>query len=243
MAGSGRLLGIGVGPGDPELVTLKAARLIGEAALVAYFARRGGTGHARAIAAGHIRAGQAEFPMHYPVTVEVPVSDPEYGRLISAFYDDVAARIAAKLDEGGDVAILCEGDPFFYGSFMHLYHRLADRYETAIVPGVTGMSGCWTASRAPITYGDDTLVVLPGTLDEAALSARLAGADAAVIMKLGRNFPKVRRVLEAAGLADRAIYVERGTMADQRVMALRDKADDAAPYFSIVLLPGRGRRL
>ncbi len=236
---AGVLYGIGMGPGDPELLTQKAARLIAAAPVVAFFAKRGRTGHARAIANGQIGAGAEELRLEYPFTVEREVSDPTYLPDMAAFYDDCAARVAARLDAGTDVAVLCEGDPFFYGSFMYLFDRLADTYKSEIVPGVTGMSACWTSARTPMTHGDDVLAVLPGTLDADRMAERLSACDAAVIMKVGRNLAKIRGALTRAGLADRAIYVERGTMNGQRVAPLAEVADDAAPYFSIVLVPGR----
>jgi len=140
------------------------------------------------------------------------------------------------------VAILSEGDPFFYGSFMHLWRRLKDRFPVEVIPGVTGMSGCWTRAGTPITWGDDVLTILPATLPREALVERLKGTDAAVIMKLGRHLPKVRGVLAETGFLARAVYVERGTMAGERVVPLAEKEDDVAPYFSMVLVPGEGRR-
>jgi precorrin-2/cobalt-factor-2 C20-methyltransferase len=121
---------------------------------------------------------------------------------------------------------------------MHLHVRLADRYPTEVIPGVTAMSGCWSQAGLPIVQGDDILTVLPGTLSETTLAARLAGVDAAIIMKVGRNLPKIRRALDRAGKLERAVYVERGTMANGHVMSLADKVEDDAPYFSIVLVPG-----
>jgi precorrin-2/cobalt-factor-2 C20-methyltransferase len=239
---TGRLHGVGLGPGDPELLTVKAVRVIEAAPVVAYFAKKGRRGHARTIADRWIAPGCEELPLLYPVTTEIHFGDPAYVDQLRVFYDDAAERIGAHLAAGRDVALLCEGDPMFYGSFMHLYVRLRGRYEVGICPGVTGMSGCWTAAGEPITWGDDVLTVLPGTLPQDALAARLAETDAAVIMKLGHNFPKVRAALAQAGLVERAIYVERGTMEGERIMRLADKADDEAPYFSIVLVPGRGRR-
>jgi len=90
-----------------------------------------------------------------------------------------------------------------------------------------------------MTHGDDVLEVLPGTLDEDTLAARLGACDAAVIMKLGRNLPKVRAAVERAGLTARAIYVERGTMADEIMRPLVDLPTARAPYFALVLIPGR----
>ena len=239
---SGRLIGVGLGPGDPDLVTVKAMRCLERAETIAYFAKAGRCGIARKIAEPWLRPGFHELPLHYPVTTEMPFDGPAYGSLLGAFYAESAERIAVHLKRGCDVALLCEGDPLFYGSFMHLHIRLRERFTVDIVPGVTGMSGCWTAAGEPMTWGDDVLTVLPGTLSAGSLLERLSGSDAAVIMKLGHNLPKVRAAIVAAGLLDRAIYVERGTMAAESVLPLRDKLDDEAPYFAIVLVPGQGRR-
>jgi precorrin-2/cobalt-factor-2 C20-methyltransferase len=233
-----RLIGVGVGPGDPELMTLKASRALREADVVAHFAKAGNPSKARAIAARHIRPGIAEVPLLYPVTTEIPRHEPAYCSEIAAFYDGCADALAAHLDRHCSVAVICEGDPLFYGSYMHLHVRLASRYPTEVIAGVTGMSGCWSALGAPIAQGDDVFTVLPGTLPEDELERRLGDADAAVIMKVGRNLPKVRRALARSGHLARAMYVERGTMTDAVVMRLADKADDRAPYFAIVLVPG-----
>ena len=238
----GRLYGVGVGPGDPELVTVKAARIIGAAPVVAYFARRGNCGHARTIAQGYLSPGVVEVPMHYPMTTESAFDSTDYICALAGFYEAQALALAAHLDAGRDVALICEGDPMFYGSFMHLYERLRGRYPTEICAGVSGMSGCWASAGHPMTWGDDVLSVVPGTLPESELTARLNACDAAVVMKLGRNFGKVRRAIVAAGLLDRATYVERGTMAGERVVALRDMREESAPYFALILVPGRGRR-
>ncbi len=238
---TGILRVIGVGPGDPELMTLKAARLCKAADIVAYFAKRGEAGHARAIAAGQIRADCEEIRLEYPLTTEIPAHDPRYRRAIAAFYEASASRLAGALGEGRDVALLCEGDPIFYGSGLHLLERLGPQFATEIVPGVSGMSGCWARARLPLLRGSETLAVLPATLDAPALAAKLATADGAVILKLGRNLGKVRAVLEAAGRLDDAVYVERGTMAGECIMPLaaRDPAAPA-PYFSLLILAARG---
>ncbi len=238
MTASARLIGVGVGPGDPELMTLKAMRALRDADVVAHFAKAGNASHARAIAACHLRPNVTELPLLYPVTTEIPKDAPAYCNKIATFYDDCAAAVAAHLDAQRAVAVICEGDPLFYGSYMHLHVRLAARYRTEVIAGVTGMSGCWSAVGAPIAQGDDVFTVLPGTLSEDELARRLVDADAAVVMKLGRNLPKVRRALDRAGRLDRAMYVERGTMADAMVMRLADKPDDCAPYFAIVLVAG-----
>ena len=238
----GRLYGVGLGPGDPELVTLKSMKVLQSAPVVAWFAKRGKKGHARTIANGLIPQNAIELPLVYPVTTEIPHTDPDYNRQLAAFYDEASATLAGHLSAGRDVALLCEGDPLFYGSFMHPYIRLKDRFDVTICPGITGMSGCWTATGIPVTWGDDVLSVVPGTLPRDELKKRLALADAVVVMKLGKNFQKVRDLLEEEGLLSRAFYVERGTMAGEIIMPLSDKTDGQAPYFSMIIVPGEGRR-
>ncbi|MBA4789151.1 MAG: precorrin-2 C(20)-methyltransferase [Rhizobiales bacterium] len=235
---SGRLIGVGVGPGDPDLITLKAVRALQGADVVAYFAKAGNKSHARTIAATHFTPAARELPLLYPVTTEIHRHDPAYQTALTDFYETSAATLAAELEAGRTVAVLSEGDPLFYGSYMHLHVRLAPRFPAQVIAGVTGMSGCWSMVGTPIAQGDDVLMVLPGTLDEAELTRRLKEADAAVIMKVGRNLPKIRRALAAAGRLERAHYVERGTMADCSTVPLAARADAPAPYFSIVLVPG-----
>ncbi|QRG06393.1 precorrin-2 C(20)-methyltransferase [Xanthobacter dioxanivorans] len=235
---SGRLIGVGVGPGDPDLLTLKAVKAIAGADVVGYFAKAGNVSHARRIAQAHFPAHAIELPLNYPVTTEIHRHADAYRTAIGAFYDASAEVVAAHLIAGRTVAVLSEGDPLFYGSYMHLHVRLASRFPAQVIPGVTGMSGCWSQAGAPIAQGDDVLMVLPGTLDEAELSRRLREADAAVIMKVGRNLPKIRRALAAAGRLERALYVERGTMADCALVPLAERGEERAPYFSIVLVPG-----
>lgn len=239
---TGRLFGIGLGPGDPELLTVKAVRLIQAAAVVGYFAKAGRRGHAREIVDRWMTGNAEELPLYYPMTTEHAFDSPVYVSVLAEFYRNAVAAISAHLDAGRDVALLSEGDPLFYGSFMHLYIRLRPLYPVTLVPGVMGMAGCWSAAAEPMTWGDDTLLVLPGTLPLDELTRRLRGTDAAVIMKLGRNFTKVRTAVQAAGLLDRAVYVECGTMANELVMKLADKTEGDAPYFSLILVPGQGRR-
>ena len=237
MKAEGKLFGLGVGPGDPELLTVKAARLLGAAPVVAWFAKAGKTGHARRIADGYLAPDSEELCFAYPYTTEVSKRSVEYREAMASCYDEAARDIATVLDGGRDVALLCEGDPLFYGSFMYVHDRLAPRYDTEVVPGVTAMTACWSRAGVPMTRGDDSLSVLAGTLDEAALVARLQSADAAVIMKVGRHLPKIRRALDRTGLLERAIFVEAGSTPDERIVPLADKPGDDAPYFSLVLVP------
>ncbi|RRH72064.1 precorrin-2 C(20)-methyltransferase [Falsigemmobacter faecalis] len=236
---TGKIICIGLGPGDPELMSVKSHRILTSARQVAWFRKAGRAGQARRMVQGLIPEGARELPMDYPVTTEIPLSDPRYNALFSAFYDDWTTRLS-ELARNGDVVVLCEGDPFFYGSFMHLYTRLP-RDLVEVVPGIPGMVGCWTASGQPITWGDDILTVLPATLPEEALAGRLAETDAAVVMKIGRNLPKLVSALKSAGKYERAVLVEYGTMPDQRLRPLSEVTGEV-PYFSIVLIHGQGRR-
>jgi precorrin-2/cobalt-factor-2 C20-methyltransferase len=235
---AGKLVGVGVGPGDPELLTIKAVRALKEADVVAHFAKNGNRSRARTVVEEYLSPDIAELELRYPVTTEIPKSAPAYCRTLHHFYDECAQTIARHLDEGRRVAVICEGDPFFYGSYMHLHVRLAPQYPTDVVAGVTGMSGCWSAAGEPIAQGDDVFTVIPGTLPEPELERRLAESDAIVIMKLGRNLAKVRRALDRSGRLAKAIYVERGTMPEGLTMQLAAKADDHAPYWALVLVPG-----
>jgi precorrin-2/cobalt-factor-2 C20-methyltransferase len=238
---SGKLIGVGTGPGDPELLTLKAVRAIEAADVVAYFAKQGNPSNARRIVADLITS-QHEEELGYPVTTEIHRHDERYKNATADFYAQAAERVAAHLDLGRTVAVLSEGDPLFYGSYMHLHVRLAHRYPSEVIPGITAMSGCWSQAGLPLVQGDDVLSVLPGTLEEEDLAARLGNQGGAVIMKVGRNLRKIRRAVAAAGRLDSAVYVERGTMANGHSIPLADKTDDIAPYFALVLVPGWSTR-
>jgi precorrin-2 C20-methyltransferase/precorrin-3B C17-methyltransferase len=234
---SGRLYGVGVGPGDPELVTVKAARLIAQADVVAYHAARHGRSNARAIAEPYLREGQIEEALIYPVTTEETDHPGGYQGAIDEFYAEAAARLAAHLDAGRTVVVLAEGDPFFYGSYMHMHKRLSDRYETAVVPGVTSVSAASAVLGRPLMERDEILTVLPGTLPPAELAARLAATESAAVMKLGRTFDGVREAFAKVGRLDDAFYVERATTDRERVAPLKDVDPESVPYFSLALLP------
>ncbi len=225
---SGTLYGLGVGPGDPELITLKALRIIEGTPVIAYPAPDIGDSLARAIAAPHIPDGKTEIAVRTPmVPGEFPAHD---------VYDYYAGEIRDHLNVGRDVAFLCEGDPFLYGSFMYLFARLADAHETRIVPGVSSLGACAAAAGVPLVSRNETLSIVPGPLDETELETRLKASTAVAVMKVGRHFDKVRRVIERLGLSAHAHYVEHASMTDQRALPL-DQVDTAkAPYFSMILI-------
>lgn len=239
MNATGRMIGVGVGPGDPELLTLKAVRALDGADVVAHFAKAGNASNARATAARFLRPSVTELPLLYPVTTEHPANGSEYGSMIQTFFDAAAQAIAVHLQAGRVVAVLSEGDPLFFGSYMHLHVRLTKQFPTEVIPGVTAMSGCWSAAGLPIAQGDDVLTVVPATLAQPELARRFRQNEPTVVMKLGRNLPKVRQALLETDRLSNAIYVERGTMHNERLMPLASKTDDSAPYFAIVLVAGR----
>lgn len=242
MTRRGTLFGVGLGPGDPELVTVKAARVIGEADVVAYHSARHGHSIARRIAEPYLRPKQIEEHLVYPVTTEATDHPGGYAGAIEDFYTAATERIAAHLSSGHDVALLAEGDPLFYSSYMHLHARLTERFNAVIVPGVTSVSAASAAIARPLVAGDEVLAVLPGTLPPAELARRLGDADAAVVLKLGRSYPAVREALSATGQLDEALYVERASTAGQRVLPAAEVDATSVPYFSLALLPGGRQR-
>ncbi|SBS70182.1 Cobalamin biosynthesis protein CobIJ (Includes: Precorrin-2 C(20)-methyltransferase; Precorrin-3B C17-methyltransferase) [uncultured Mycobacterium sp.] len=238
---TGTLYGVGLGPGDPELVTVKAARIIGAVDVVAYHSARHGRSIARRIAEPYLRAGQIEEHLTYPVTVETTEHPGGYAGAMEDFYRESAERIAVHLDAGRDVALLAEGDPLFYSSYMHMHTRLTERFSAVIIPGVTSVSAASAAIATPLVTGDEVLSVLPGTMPVRELARRLADADAAVILKLGRSYPQVREALSMAGRLDEAFYVERASTDAQRVLPAGEVDADGVPYFSLAILPGGHR--
>ena len=233
----GRCVGVGVGPGDPELITVKALRTLQSAPAVAYFAATNRPSNARAVVSTYLRDSQIEMRLEYPVTTEALPDGVSYETLLADFYDDSAKAIAEVLDAGKDVAVLCEGDPFFYGSFMYIHNRLRERYTVDVIPGVPSILAGAAVLGTPLVCLNEVLTVLSGVLPADELATRLREADAAVVMKLGRNLAKVREAVTVAGLLDRAFYVERATMATQRVLRLADIDPSTSPYFSMVVIP------
>lgn len=224
----GTLYGIGVGPGDPELLTLKAHRLLTAAPVVAYPAPDSGESFARSIVAGFIADHQEEIPIIVPMRVaRFPAQQ---------VYDEAAITIATRLEAGQDVVVLCEGDPFFYGSFMYLFERLAARFTCEVVPGISSLMASGAMLGRPLAARNDVLTVLPAPLPDETIAHHLAHADALAFIKVGRHLPRLRMLLDEAGLLDRAAYVERATLPHQKIMPLAAVSDDAAPYFSMVLV-------
>ncbi|KIN76254.1 precorrin-2 C(20)-methyltransferase [Sulfitobacter mediterraneus] len=237
----GKVICAGLGPGDPDLMSVKSDRTIRGAKHLAFFRKKGRAGQARTIVKDMLREDVIEYPMEYPVTTELRFDSDEYRQLMVDFYAEWADRLA-ELAQDHDVVVLCEGDPFFYGSFMHLHTRLQGRAEVEVLPAIPGMVGCWNALDTPFTWGDDVMTVLMATLPDDELVAHMDRADALVVMKTGRNMPRVRAALEQVGRLDDAWLVEKGTMPGQRVAKLADVDVEDCPYFAIVLVHGQGRR-
>ena len=238
-AGPGRLYGVGLGPGDPSLMTVRAVQVIDRADVIAYHSARHGRSIARSIAAEHLRADHIEEALVYPVTTESTDHPGGYRGALDEFYESAAARLAAHLDAGRTVAVISEGDPLFYGSYQHMHKRLAHRYPTEVIPGVTSISAAAARLGKPLAEADEVLTILPGTLPEEELTARLASTNTAVVMKLGRTFPTVRRAMERSGRLPEAHYVERATMPGERTQKLADIDAETVPYFSVTVVPSR----
>ncbi|MXN66634.1 precorrin-2 C(20)-methyltransferase [Stappia sp. GBMRC 2046] len=228
MTKPGMLYGVGLGPGDPELLTLKAHRLISKARVIAYPAPDDGESFARAIAAEFIPENALEIPIVVPMRVErFPAK---------SVYDKAAEDIAHVLREGEDVVTLCEGDPFFYGSFMYLFERLGGRFPCEIVPGVTSLTACASRLQRPLTSRNDVLTVIPGPLPDDEIRRRIEDAQAIAIMKVGRHLSRLKSLLADMGLLSHAGYVERATLPSENVVPLARLEVDAAPYFSMILI-------
>ncbi len=238
----GKIYGVGVGPGAIDLLSVRADKLVREAKYIAFFRKAGRAGHARQIASTLLSKDVIELAMEYPITTEIPLSDQRYSEVLSEFYKKYSNMIISLSQTGIDLVILCEGDPFFYGSFMHIYSRVKDKCPVEVVPAITGMSAAWTATDIPITWGDDILTVLMGTLDKTTLENQLQDTNAAIIMKIGRNLPKIKKALERTGRFYDAFIVEYAAMDKQTVQRLSDYNTENAPYFSIIILHGQGRR-
>ena len=233
-ARTGSLVGIGVGPGDPDLITVKGLRALRAAPVLAYPAPETGKSLARAIVASHLEGTtrKEEIPIRMPmVAARFPARE---------VYDRAARAIGGHLDAGRDVACLCEGDPFFYGSFSFLFQRMVERYPVRVIPGVSSLTACAAAVGAPLATRNDVLAVVPATLGDGELRARLESVEAAAIIKVGRHLGRVRAVLDTLGLAAGAHYVERATMEQERRMPLAELDATAAPYFSMILVHRRG---
>lgn len=238
----GTIYGIGLGPGDPELVSLKAYNLIKKNKDIFFFRKKNSTGKVSQIAKKFHQKKTVEHVMEFPVTTEISFSSKEYKTLLSDFYDECCRRIKLITNDKKNVIVLCEGDPFFYGSFMHLYERLKDTEEIEIISGILGMTAAWNATKIPITWGDDVLTVVMGTMDEKKIFKSIKYSDAIIFMKIGRHFEKILRIIKKSELLKSAFLVEYASMPNEKVTKLEDFKGINVPYFSIIIIHGKGRR-
>ena len=223
---TGTLWGIGIGPGDPELLTAKAIRLLGALPVLAWPAPLDGDGMARTIAAAHIPAGKIEIPIRLSFRPDRDDTDAAYG--------SAAETIAEHLAAGRDVGILCEGDPLFFGSFIYVLNRLRDRFPVQVVPGISSPMAAAAMAIKPLSVLEDAVAIIPATRSDDQILALLAPADSIVIMKVGRHLPRVKALLARLDLLAGAVAVERATWPEQRILPLAEAT--ALSYFSLILV-------
>ena len=238
----GIIFGIGLGPGDPELLSLKAYNLIKKNKDIFFFRKKNSTGKVSQIAKKFYQKKTVEHVMEFPVTTEISFSSKEYKTLLSDFYDECCQRIKLITSDKNNAIVLCEGDPFFYGSFMHLYERLKETEEIQVIPGISGMIAAWNATKIPITWGDDVLTVVMGTMDEKKIVKSIKYSDAIVFMKIGRHLEKILKIIKKIELLESAFLVEYASMPNEKVTKLIDFKGINVPYFSIIIIHGKGRR-
>ena len=237
----GKVICVGLGPGAQDLMSVKCDKIIRSATHIAFFRKKGTKGKARSTVQGLLNPAVLEYPMEYPITSEVHFEDPRYKKSLKEFYEYWSNKLI-MLSKENDIVVLCEGDPFFYGSFMHLHIRMQDKADIEVVPGITGMSACWTSLGKPFSWGDDSTMVLMGTLEKQKILSGLLQADAVVIMKVGDHIDKVKKCLKEVGMLDRAWIVENGSMMNEKIQKLSQYVSPKAPYFSVILVHGQGRR-
>ena len=237
----GKVICVGLGPGAQDLMSVKCDKIVRSATHIAFFRKKGAKGKARSTVKGLLNPVVVEYPMEYPITSEIHFEDPQYKKSLKEFYEYWSNKLII-LSQENDIVILCEGDPFFYGSFMHLHARMQDKVNIEVVPGITGMSACWTSLGIPFSWGDDSTLVLMGTLEKEKILSGLKQADAVVIMKVGDHVDKVKNCLKEVGMLERAWIVENGSMENERIKKLSEYIPSKAPYFSVILVHGQGRR-
>ena len=237
----GKVICVGLGPGAQDLMSVKCDKIVRSATHIAFFRKKGAKGKARSTVQGLLNPAVVEYPMEYPITSEIHFEDPQYKKSLKEFYEYWSKKLII-LSQENDIVILCEGDPFFYGSFMHLHARMQDKVDIEVVPGITGMSACWTSLGKPFSWGDDSTLVLMGTLEKQKILSGLQQADAVVIMKVGDHVDKVKNCLKEVGMLERAWIVENGSMENELIKKLSEYSPSKAPYFSVILVHGQGRR-
>ena len=233
---TGKIFGIGLGPGDPELMTLKSANLIKSSEYIFFFKKKNSASRALSIVKDIIRKDAFKIALEFPITTEIDSKQKEYKIKLNKFYEESVVKINNVLKKPSNLCLLCEGDPFFYGSFIHIFERLKERFEIEIIPGVTGMSGAWSANKIPMVSGDEILTVLMGTLNEEKLKLYVKNSDVIVIMKIGKNFKKIIKVLREENLLINSYLVSNATTTKEKIYKLSEVDVERTPYFSIILI-------
>tara|TARA_B100001027_G_scaffold48750_1_gene32166 strand:+ start:8380 stop:9108 length:729 start_codon:yes stop_codon:yes gene_type:complete len=232
----GKIYGIGLGPGDPELITLKSANIIKSSHYIFFFKKKNSDSRALNIVEDIIRNDAYKIALEFPVTTEIDYKKKEYKDALKKFYEECVVKMDNILEKSINICLLCEGDPFFYGSFIHIFERLKERFEIEIIPGVTGMSGAWSATRIPMVSGNEIMTILMGTLNEKKLKSQIKKSDVLVIMKIGKNFKKIFRVFKDENLLDKAYLISDATTRKEKIYKLNEIDVKTVPYFSIILL-------
>jgi precorrin-2 C(20)-methyltransferase len=229
---SGTLHLVGVGPGDPELLTLKAARLLATVPVIAFVLTETQSHFALDIARACCNLAAELLPVAIPMAVRMPNGDfAPNGEAYAA----AAALIADRLAAGRDVAFLCEGDPLFYGSAIYLLALMAGRHPVKVVPGISSVFAAAAAVPIPLVSRSQPLSVLAGPSPDATLRAALARAGSVALIKVGRHFDRIDALLQATGRREQALYIERASLPEQIVARVKDLPAGPKPYFSLIL--------
>lgn len=235
----GKIFGVGVGPGDPDLITVKGSNAIQSSDIIVYHQTSKKNSNALKTAQKWLRDDQLLLPLTYPVTTELSSQSETYANLIQAFYEQTTQLLKQHLATGKTISVLAEGDPLFYSSFMYIFDRLKNDCEIEIIPGVSSLFAAAAALKVPLCYRNQKFIVLSGVLSEEELENSLNADDAFAIIKLGRNITKVKRILAKLNLLNDARYIERASMANEKIISLENVQEDCSPYFSMILIPGK----
>ncbi len=227
---TGKIIGIGVGPGDPELITLKALKAIKAGKIIAYPSTETEESYARSIVKDYFSENVLEIP------IKIPMVESRFPSQL--IYNTASDEISAHLKKGEDVIILCQGDPFFYGSFMYLFSRFAGKFPIEIIPGISSLNACSAVSQRPLCSRLESLSVIPGGMNDEEFLKQLEKEGAFAIMKVGKHLNRIKGLLDRKGMGGRAVYVSHATLPNQKVFPL-SKAPEIAPYFSMILVPSK----
>lgn len=233
---TGIIYGIGLGPGDPDLMTIKSASILKLSKYIFFFKKKSNESRALSIVKDIIRKDAIQIALEYPVTTEIDPTHKEYKIKLNNFYEESITKMSHILNKPSNICLICEGDPFFYGSFIHIFDRLKKRFKIEIIPGVTGMSGAWSAIKIPMVSGKEIMTVLMGTLSEEKLKLHVKKSDGLVIMKIGNNFKKIFKVLKNENLLDSSYLISDATTKKEKIFKLNEIGVETVPYFSIILI-------